>query len=311
MTKAYPIKGRVCAACAVRKASPGHHIPVQVRRKARQLVQHIIQRVGQPAVEALRHQQAHQPRVQDANLAGQAKGRGVKAQSGVLKRLDAHLHQGLIAKRGCRQPQAVPKGQRLPARLKRGLHMLGQAVANTGPQVHGRRRGQNPGVQKHMRRRPLQKQEGVVALHARLVQDVFAQFATYHQSDMKRLFQNILRYHKALPEVRFHCPSGVETASWEKDGKTILHLVNMVGGMGLCTGTMDNFEGRYQRTFEFIDELIPVHGVTVDIAATAMPVISKVLEAGSPPPEVKIEQTAEGYRLHIQKVERWVTLVIG
>jgi len=142
-------------------------------------------------------------------------------------------------------------------------------------------------------------------------QDVFAQFATYHQSDMKRLFQNILRYHKALPEVRFHCPSGVETASWEKDGKTILHLVNMVGGMGLCTGTMDNFEGRYQRTFEFIDELIPVHGVTVDIAATAMPVISKVLEAGSPPPEVKIEQTAEGYRLHIQKVERWVTLVIG
>lgn len=142
-------------------------------------------------------------------------------------------------------------------------------------------------------------------------QDIFAQFATYHQSDIKRLFQNILRHHKALPEIRFHCPSGIETAAWEKEDKLVLHLVNMVGGMGMCTGTMDNFEGRYQRTFEFIDDLIPVHDIAVDIITSTEPVIMAVLEAGGPPPAVRTERTAEGYRLHIEKVTRWVTLVIS
>lgn len=158
----------------------------------------------------------------------------------------------------------------------------------------------------------LQKRYGKGSL-VLFAQDVFAQFATYHQAGLKKLFSNILDHHAVLPDVRFHCPSSVETVVQQENGKLILHLVNMTSGMTMCTGTMDTFEGRYQRTFEFIEDMVPLGNLSISFPNAARPPqVLQAMEVGSDAVETRVEPNGPGagYVLHLKQLERWVTLVI-
>ena len=142
-------------------------------------------------------------------------------------------------------------------------------------------------------------------------QDVFAQFATYHQTDLKRLFQNIIHHHTPVPGIVFHCPSAIETAAWQKDGMLVLHLVNMVSGMTMCTGLMDTFQGRYQRTFEFIEEIVPVSDLWIEINNwKGIPTNVQAFETNEEVPEYIIENMPGGFIIRIPKLSQWITLVI-
>ncbi len=139
-------------------------------------------------------------------------------------------------------------------------------------------------------------------------QDVFAQFGRYHQLELKKLFENILARHNALPAVAFRCPSSVETAAWKKGNQLVLHLVNFHPGMTVCMGTMDTFTAQYPRTFEFVEEVAPLHDVAVQVRGMEA-ARAKAWEHGQETP-LEIQPGQEGFSLVLPKVEEWTTVIV-
>ena len=139
-------------------------------------------------------------------------------------------------------------------------------------------------------------------------QDVFAQFGRYHQLELKKLFENILDRHGALPSVRFCCPSNVETAAWRKGRQLILHLVNFHPGMTVCMGNMDTFTAQYPRTFEFVEEVTPLSDVAVEVLGMKA-AKARSYEHGEQT-ELVPENNGEGFRLVLPKLEEWTTVIV-
>lgn len=146
------------------------------------------------------------------------------------------------------------------------------------------------------------KGKGCLVLFA---QDVFAQFARYHQVEIKKLFQNILKAHQKQPAVRFHCSSNVETSVLKQKDRWILHLVNFNPGMTVCAGRMDTFEAKYARTFEFVDQIQELHQVEIEVD---FPIKSAfAIESNE---KVEVRPTEKGSVLTLGSLKKWETIVL-
>ncbi|MGJ4851135.1 beta-galactosidase trimerization domain-containing protein [Bacillota bacterium Meth-B3] len=97
-------------------------------------------------------------------------------------------------------------------------------------------------------------------------QDIFAQFARYHQVDLMTILRRLMETAGVRSPLALSCASNVEFALAEMPDRTVLHLVNFTPGMGVCCGTMDPFEGRYARTFEFVDRVNPIADLEIRVA---------------------------------------------
>lgn len=136
-------------------------------------------------------------------------------------------------------------------------------------------------------------------------QDVFAQFARYHQLEIKSLMRNILTVHKRQPSVRFHCSSNVETSALWQDGNLLLHLINFNPSMTVCTGEMDTFEARYPRTFEFVEEIQERTDIFIDLdfpVSTAY-----ALDLGR---YLEVTEHGEVTTVKLDRLKQWETIVL-
>ncbi len=133
--------------------------------------QRVIQRVGEGAVEAFLHQQAHQPGVDGAALADQAEGRAVPAGFRVKERGGARGQQGFVPQPSDGQPQPVGVAELRRFGLEPAFDEFPDAVADAGAQVHRGRSRQDAGMQEGVGRRRVQEQERLARLPLRAVHD--------------------------------------------------------------------------------------------------------------------------------------------
>ncbi len=109
-------------------------------------------------------------------------------------------------------------------------------------------------------------------------QDVFAQFGRYHQRELKSIFAALMRQAGIASPMACSCASNVELVLCRQGEGRILHLINFTPGMTMCLGTMDVFEGRYPRTFEFVDRVNALGDI--DIAIDGAYTSAKVFTTG-------------------------------
>ena len=137
-------------------------------------------------------------------------------------------------------------------------------------------------------------------------QDIFSQFARYHQLELKTLAQNILQLHAGVPEVVCGASTNVETVPAVKDGKLIIHLVNFNPGMGVCCGTMDTFEARYPRTFEFVEQVDAIADVKIKLNIDSV----KSCRSYTDGKELELVKCEGGYSVTIDRLGEWETLIL-
>lgn len=136
-------------------------------------------------------------------------------------------------------------------------------------------------------------------------QDIFSQFARYHQPELKTLASNILEQHAGTPEVICSASSNVEVIPSVKDGRLLVNLVSYNPGMGVCCGTMDTFEARYPRTFEFIDQVDALADVEVTVNMDSI----KACRAYTTGKELQLVKRPGGFSVTLARLYQWETLV--
>ncbi|MDL2253219.1 alpha-L-fucosidase [Ruminococcaceae bacterium OttesenSCG-928-I18] len=135
-------------------------------------------------------------------------------------------------------------------------------------------------------------------------QDVFGQFARYHQVELKHLLQALLAREKRSSPIRFGCSSNVETSVWQQGHSWFVHLVNIAPGMTLCTGNMDSFEARYPRTFEYVDSVPVLHDLAIEVDRPGLKG-ARQLPDGEPLP---IRETETGSVITLPRLTTWATV---
>ncbi len=137
-------------------------------------------------------------------------------------------------------------------------------------------------------------------------QDIFTQFGRYHQPEVKRLCGNILRKVGLPSPLAVSCASNVELSLDElDDGRLVLHLVNFTPGMTVCSGHMDTFEGRYPRTFEFMDEVNALCDVKITLRRPVRTAHAFALGAALP-----CERAGEVTVITLPRLDQWESLVL-
>lgn len=144
--------------------------------------------------------------------------------------------------------------------------------------------------------------EGRVVLFA---QDIFSQFARYHQLELKGLMTNTLQTNTGKPAVVCSASSNVQVISSMIDGKLVVHLINMNPGMGVCCGEMDAFEARYPRTFEFVEQVDALADVSVHVSTSSI----NSCHAFIGDEVIPLEKTGDGYRCTLKRLGAWETLI--
>lgn len=105
-------------------------------------------------------------------------------------------------------------------------------------------------------------------------QPVFSHYGKQNQKELRMIVKNLISESAGLPAVRFECPARVDVSVMEGEGELIVHLLNPNPGIPVCCGLMDPFEGAYPRTFEYMDEILPVSDIKILINSNKVKVYS-------------------------------------
>lgn len=141
-------------------------------------------------------------------------------------------------------------------------------------------------------------------------QPVLSHYAKQSQWDLRQVFQGVLQANIQGPRVQFDCPHRMDVAVETKNNQLILHLLNPNPGMSVCCGYLDPFEGAYPRTFEYMDEILPVYDVKVIIKANQLKEGKDIVKAIGEATSLEVEQQGDDSIIRVGKVDLWQTLVI-
>lgn len=143
--------------------------------------------------------------------------------------------------------------------------------------------------------------KGSVAVFA---QEIFAQYAAQHQLEIKNIVRNIVQEFAEGCLVEYACPNKIDVSVNLTQDKLNIHLINPSQGIGVSCGYMDPFDNVYPRTFEYIDEIIPVYDVVITVNS------DKVIKAESiGESKIKSFIKADGKtRIHLDRIYLWETI---
>ncbi|MCT4687217.1 beta-galactosidase [Vallitalea sp.] len=138
-------------------------------------------------------------------------------------------------------------------------------------------------------------------------QPIFSHYAKQSQVELRKIVDAFTRKTAGEPVVTFECVNRMDVAVWERDKEIIIHMLNPNPGMSVCCGYMDPFEGAYPRTFEYMDEIIPVYNskIIIDKSIT----VESVESVGE---HSKLDVVNKDGKtiIDVEKIDLWETISI-
>jgi hypothetical protein len=138
-------------------------------------------------------------------------------------------------------------------------------------------------------------------------QPIFTHYAMQSQGELRRIVKTELDESIGKFEIELRGPNRLDIDIWIKGTQTIVHLLNPNPAMTVCCGYMDTFENAYPRTFEYMDEVIPVYNIEIVIKGHIEKEQVKLLDGSS---TFDIREDGENSVIRIESLHLWETLVI-
>ncbi len=87
----------------------------------------------------------------------------------------------------------------------------------------------------------------------------------------------------------------------EDAGTVHVHLLNPNVEPSLCCGMMDIYEGRFERSYEYMEETVPVHDLRILVRRDRVDGVTTLRES-SP---VEMHRVADGWEIRVERVSLW------
>jgi hypothetical protein len=137
-------------------------------------------------------------------------------------------------------------------------------------------------------------------------QPLFRHYAKEPSRELRGLVREVLVRRCPPPPLELRVPLRMDHAIVESGGVTWVHLLNPSVEPALCCGLMDTHDGGFERSYEYMEEEVPVHDLRILVR---QPRVTRVrtLREGSP---VRKRRTAEGWEITVDRVALWEVVEI-
>ena len=137
-------------------------------------------------------------------------------------------------------------------------------------------------------------------------QPLFRHYAKEPQRELRQVVHSVMSRFVAGPSVQLLIPMKMGYALYE-DGDTLyVHLLNPNAEPSTCCGLMDTLDGGFERSYEYMEETVPVHDLGVRIAGRRCLSVEAVRERSA----CTVRQLPEGAEIRVARVELWEVLRI-
>jgi hypothetical protein len=140
-------------------------------------------------------------------------------------------------------------------------------------------------------------------------QQVFRHYAKEPSAALRAIVQDVVTRRTAPPPIEVRIPMRMDHAMVESQGEggtTWVHLLNPSVEPSLCCGLMDTHDGVFERSYEYMEEEVPVHDLRIVVRGRRVTSV-KTLREGSP---VGSRRTEEGWEISVDRVSLYEVVEI-
>ncbi len=132
-------------------------------------------------------------------------------------------------------------------------------------------------------------------------QPLFSHYAKEPSSELKTLVGSLAASRAGAPAVELRIPMKMDFSLVE-DGDTLhVHLLNPNAESSLCCGLMDTLDGHFERSYEYMEETVPVRDLGIILRRDDVE-SAECLREGS---ALEIRRIPDGVEIRVDRVELW------
>jgi hypothetical protein len=131
-----------------------------------------------------------------------------------------------------------------------------------------------------------------------LPQPVFRHYAKEPSPALRGLVRQIAARHLRPPRVRLGIPLRMDFSVVETEDAVYVHLLNPSVEPSLCCGLMDTYDGAFERSYEYMEEEVPVHDLRILVRRDRLGKVSTLREGSA----VETHRGAAGWEIVVKRV---------
>jgi hypothetical protein len=144
---------------------------------------------------------------------------------------------------------------------------------------------------------------------ALFTQPIFRHYAKQPSRELREEARDLIFAHCPRPEIELRIPMKMDYSIF-RDGETYyVHLLNPNVEPALCCGLMDTLDGNFERSYEYMEEVVPIHDLGILVRSEKVVSVTALRE-GSP---VTATGGEAGTEIRVERVALWeiVKIVVG
>ena len=132
-------------------------------------------------------------------------------------------------------------------------------------------------------------------------QPLFRHYAKEPSRELRALVADLVSRRAPAPAWQLSIPMRMDFSIVQDGTTSHVHLLNPSIEPSLCCGMMDIYDGAFERSYEYMEEVVPVHDLRI-LLRGARVTEAQALREKSP---VSVRDTAEGSEITVEKVALW------
>ncbi len=144
----------------------------------------------------------------------------------------------------------------------------------------------------------LKKGKGALAVFP---QPIFRHYAKEPSRELRELVRGLAARHAPPPRVQLRIPMKMDFSVVEDGNDLYVHLLNPNCEPSLCCGLMEIYNGGFERSYEYMEEIVPVSGLRILLRCKGIDSV-ETLREDSP---VEARPAEEGFEILVARVEIW------
>jgi hypothetical protein len=138
-------------------------------------------------------------------------------------------------------------------------------------------------------------------------QPIFQHYAKEPSRELREIVGNLISNFCTKPLFTLQIPMKMDYSIVQNDETFYIHLLNPNAEPSLCCGLMETMEGNFERSFEYMEEVVPVHELGITINSNRR-VKTRALREGA---RVSQKRAREMTRLTVSQVNLWEIIEVS
>ena len=140
-------------------------------------------------------------------------------------------------------------------------------------------------------------------------QPIFRHYAKESSRPLRDLVKQAILRHLAPPRIELDIPMRMDFSIVEADDALFVHLLNPSMEPPVPCGLMDIYEGAFERSYEYMEEEVPVHDLRIRLRRDRIGPVSTLREGSA----VEVRPGTDGWEIRVARVSIWeiVRIALG